>query len=490
MNKSLFSLLLTLCLCLRASVQAEETNIEEDLTLTNHTIQHVTGPLSYVATTGFLPLYGEEGKIAELFFIAYTKEGEKDRPITFFFPGGPGGAGTVESIFTFGPRRLQTATEGRTILPPYTLIDNPETLLDRTDLVFVDPINCGYSRSTDKAKLSQLYSVEGDIQTLGEFVRTYISYFDRWNCPKYLAGGSYGTFRCAGLSHYLLWHDLQVHGMILHGCAIEWSSLDSERDFALPDCLLIPTFAATAWYHKRLWPEKPLHEVLDFARRFAYEEYAPFMLQPSRLGKWEQEIFYKQLAEIIGLPVDTVKRYNGRINEKIFTSEFLAPERKKLGGLDTRYSGDISAIDVGCCYEDPSYSDSMGIEAAFKMYLRRELQTDDKLRPYIGFCYDALFNWRTSTYDSQGKPNFLQRLRRVMILNPHLKVFVGSGYYDCRTPFAATEYCFEHLDLPEQYHKNLQFAYYDAGHGFILDGPCLKQMRQDLDAFYSPSPTK
>lgn len=486
MNKNKPCLLFSLCLLFIPFLQAEEEKeSKKEFTLTNHTLQHSTGPIPYVATAGYLPLYGEEGKVADIFFIAYTKEGEEaNRPLTFFFPGGPGGAGTAEAICAFGPRRLETATEGRSILPPYKLIDNPETLLDQTDLVFIDPVNCGYSRTTEKAKLSYFYSVEGDIQSLGEFVRTYVSYFDRWNSPKYLSGGSYGTFRCAGLCHYLLWHDLQIHGLILHGCAIEWSSLDSERDFALPDCLLIPTFAATAWYHKRLWPEKPLEEVIDFARRFAYEEYAPYMLHPTRLGRLEQENFFQNLADLIGLPLSTIKRYNGRINEKIYTSEFFAPERKKLGGLDTRYSGDISMIDMGCCYEDPSYNDSMGIEAAFKMYLHRELEVENPLIPYVGFSYDALVNWRTGTYDSQGRPNFLQRLRRVMILNPHLQVFVGSGYYDCRTPFAATEYCFNHLDLPDSYRKNLHFAYYDAGHGFILDGPSLKKMRQDLNLLY------
>ncbi len=472
-----------------ASLFAEEENGNlSHFNITNHTMQLESGPLNYTAITGTLPLINDEGEItAEIFFIGYKKDGEQDRPVTFFFPGGPGGAATYKSIATFGPRRILTAGEGRTTLPPYKFIDNPETLLEFTDLVFVDPVNCGFSRATEHAELSYFYSVDGDINSLGEFVRTFVATFECWNCPKYLAGGSYGTPRCCGLALNLLHYDIVVSGVILHGCALDFSALQSERDRALGDLLLIPTFAATAWYHDRLWPEKSLSEVIDYARRFAYDEYAPVMLQPTRLSPFEKEAFYQRLSELIGLPIATIQRYNGRIDEMTYCSEFFAPERKRLGGKDTRYIGDVSFIDPDEDF-DPSYLDSLGIECAFNVYLQKELETSYPLNEYIGFSREALYNWRFSTYDSRGEPNLFQRLRLALTINPLLKVFVGSGYYDSRTPFAATEYTFDHLDLPISYKENLQFEYYEAGHGFILDYPSLKKIKQDLVRFYGKTP--
>ena len=464
----------------------DEEDISTELTVTNHTIQLESGPLAYVAMTGMCPIINEYGKQAELFFIAYTKEDEEDRPITFVFPGGPGAAGTIESILSFGPRRLLTAKEGRIILPPYKLIDNPETLLEYTDLVFVDPVNCGFSIADEKADFGYFYSVEGDIQTLGEFIHTYIDMSERWNSPIYLSGGSYGTLRCCGIAQNLFQYGIATHGIILNGCAFEFATNSSQRDRSLPDCLLIPTFAATAWYHKRLWHEKSLEEVVDYARRFAYDEYAPYMLQPSRLSYVEKLAFHEKMAELIGLSVSTVKRYNARINEVIYTQEFFGSERKVLGGLDSRYEGGISTIDPDKSH-DPSYLDSIGYGPAFNSYLQKELDTHFPFSKYVGFSNEALYFWNFVTLDSFGLPSFLQRLRHTLIINPLMKVFIGSGYYDCRTPFAATEYCFDHLDLSDSYRKNLQFEYYKAGHGFIFDYPSLKKWKADLTKFYKQS---
>lgn len=461
----------------------EEPPIDfSSLNISSHKIELPSGRLSYTAVTGMCPIFDKDGKAAELFFISYTKDDEEDRPITFVFPGGPGGAGTLESILTFGPRRLLTADEGRTIHPPYKFIDNPETILEYTDLVFVDPVGSGFSHMDEEADFHYFYSVEGDIQTLGEFVHTYLDISERWNSPVYLSGISYGTLRCCGLAYNLIQYGILVKGVILGGCSFEWSTQQSQRDQALPDCLLIPTFAATAWYHGRLWPEKKLEEVVDYARRFAYDDYAPVMLQPTRLSRVERESFEKKLAHLIGLPTDIVRRYNGRIDETIYTAEFFGSERKVLGGIDTRYSGDISTINPDHSH-DPSYNDSYGYVPALNYYLHKELDTHFPFTPYIAHS-NAIYYWDFGTYDSRGEPSFLQRIRQVLVVNPLMKIFVGSGYYDCRTPFGATEYCFDHLDLPERYRSNLQFEYYEAGHGFIFDHTSLKKWKKDLTKFY------
>ncbi|MBX7066789.1 MAG: hypothetical protein K1X28_06120 [Parachlamydiales bacterium] len=456
----------------------------DDVTITNHTIQLETGSLDYYAVTGHCPIFGSEGKEAEIFFIAYCKSTEEEnRPITFCFPGGPGGAGSIEALLTFGPRRLLTADEGRTIHPPYKIIDNQETLLEYTDLVFVDPVGCGFSRVTEEADLDYFFSVEGDLQTLGEFIHTYIDQSSRWNSPVYLSGGSYGTLRCCGLADNILQYGIAVKGIILDGCAFEFATIISERDKSIADCLFIPTCAATAWYHGRLWPEKSLDDVVEYARRFAYDTYAPYMLQPNRLSLLEKSILEKELAELIGLPLDTVRRYNGRINESIYTAEFFGAERKTLGRLDSRYVGDVAAINPNESH-DPSYLDSFGAKPAFCHYLQKELDTQFPYQVYVSFSPFILRHWNFGTFDAFGTPSFLQRLRHVLILNPQMKVFVGSGYYDCRTPFAATEYCFDHLDLPLSYRKNLTFEYYEAGHAFIFDYSSLKKWKKDLTKFY------
>lgn len=469
-----------LLICAGSILSAEE----EEFQTTAHEIELPGGTLSYQAVTGFIPLYLKEENVADIFFVAYLKEGEEDRPITFIFPGGPGGAGTHETLMGLGPRRLLTADEGRTILPPYRLIDNPQTLLEMTDLVYVDPVGCGYSQVLDEDYLSYFYSVEGDINSLGQFIHNFVSHFDKWNSPKYLAGGSYGSLRCCGLAYHLLKYDLQVHGMMIDGCAIEWSTLQSERDRFLPDGLLLPTFAATAWNYGRLWPEKTLLEVIDYARRFVFDSYLPALLQPSRLTPFQKNAFYRDLADLTGLSIETIRRYKGRIDETIFSKEFLAEERRVLGRLDTRYSSDFDSIAPEG--QDPSYKDSFGISAAFKSYLKQELKTDAPPN-YTIFSWNVIGQWQIGTYDSKGEPDFLQRLRRTMLYNPHMKVFLGMGYYDCRTPFAAAEYCFDHLDLAPSYKKNLQFEYYEAGHGFLLDYPSLVKLKHDLVRFFQPS---
>jgi carboxypeptidase C (cathepsin A) len=466
----------------------ESRNEKEDyemsrLTITNHKIDLLSGPLEYTAMTGMCPVYKMNEKLADLFFISYTKESEENRPITFVFPGGPGGAGTHASILDLGPRRLMTASEGRTILPPYKIIDNQETLLEYTDLVFVDPPGCGFSEFDEDVNPLYFYSVDTDIQTLSEFIQHYLDLEERWNSPVYLSGSSYGTLRCCGLSHYLLGSSIAVHGIILTGCAFEWSTLFTGRDKALPDAFLIPTFAATAWYHKRLWPEKSLQEVTDYARDFVYNEYAPQMLKPTRLNSHERALFEERLAELIGLPVQTVRRYSGRINEDIYTKEFFNPERKVLGALDTRYSSEIATIDPAHSF-DPSYLDNHGLDRAFHFYLQKELNTRLPSKKYVSFSNKILQNWNEKTYDSLSEVSLLQRLRSALIINPLMKVFIGSGYYDCRTPFAATEYCFEHLELPASFKDNLQFFYYEAGHGHMFDYPSLKKWKTDLLHFY------
>jgi carboxypeptidase C (cathepsin A) len=235
---------------------------------------------------------------------------------------------------------------------------------------------------------------------------------------------------------------------------------------------------------QRSFQDKPLEEVINTARRFMYEEYAPMMLQPNRYNMMEKFDLYQNLSSLIGLPLDTIRRYEGRIDEDIFTTEFFAVDRKVLGGVDSRYIGNVSSI-ASEYREDPSYQDLRpAFYPAFMNYLQNELDTTKEFK-YISFSPEAFAFWNWATFDSLTVPNFLQRLRRTLVDNPHLKVFIGSGYYDLRTPFAAMEYSIDHLELPLSYRKNFQIEYYPAGHGFIFHLPSLKKFKRDLHKFYA-----
>lgn len=484
----LFFLVTTLCLYSPSLIADTDIGHFFDMSISSHVL-HLPNkpPLEYSAFAGRFPILNNTNQpIMDLFFIAYIEDTQENKPITFVFPGGPGGSCGGEVLCTIGPKRLLTPQEGKALLPPYKIIDNQETLLPWTDLIFVDPVLSGLSRFTENATnedLSWALSVDGDIQILSRFIKIFLSYFERWNSPKYLSGTSYGTVRSAGIAEQLLCSDISVNGLILLGSALDLTLLQTQENNPLSDCLLIPTFAATAWYHKRLWPEKSISEVVEYARRFAYEIYAPVMLQPTRLNFYEQQGFYRQLAELIGLPADTVHRYTGRFDQFLYTTEFMGYERKVIGMLDTRYIGDLTTTQRQY-YEDPSYQDMQGVFCAFNDYLQKDLGVDAPLKTYISSNGVIKF-WDFSTYDSSSAPDLMQRIRRSLVYNPSMRVFAGSGYYDCRTPFTATEYAFEHLNLPPSYKKNCTFEYYEAGHGFVFDLNCLKKLHKDLIKFYT-----
>ncbi len=464
---------------------------EDSLTSTSHTIETADGTFDYTAVTGLLPQYDDAGqKLGEMFFTAYLKEDyDPTRPLTFVFNGGPGGSSLSMHIAGFGPRRLLYPEEGQGSKSPFHLIDNPQTILNLTDIVMVDPIGTGYSKTDNEAYESFAFGVEGDIVSFAEFIRVFCVQFDRWTSPKYLIGASYGTCRACGLAEDLMASSgIYLDGIILLGSALDMNTIFPQRDLYLSECLKIPTYAATAWYHGRTNHQKSLQETVDFARRFAMEDYAPAMAEPTRLTKIEQKAFYQQLAELIGLPETTIARYQGRITEEVYVTEFKAQERKVIGGIDSRYEGDISTVGHEY-FEDPSYRNFRPAFApAFMQYLQEELQTGSIINKYKNFSVEALYRWDWRMFDAgyqPTRPNFLQRLRRTLVANPTMQVFIGSGYYDIRTPFAAVEYSIDHLELPESYRSNFQFEYYEAGHGFIFDLASLEKLKVDLTQFYN-----
>ncbi|MDE3056138.1 MAG: hypothetical protein KGI80_05580 [Verrucomicrobiota bacterium] len=463
----------------------EELTLEPSVTEHSYSCGGVT--FDYQAVAGICPILAGTGeKIASFFYVAYfAKEGDsEERPITFIFPGGPGGSCAAEILSTVGPRRLQFPKEGKRLLPPYRIIDNPQTLLRETDLVFIDPAAVGYSKVHPTAEgliCSELFSTEGDIVALGQFIHNFLSNYERWNSPKYLAGISYGGFRSLGLAQHLLNYDISLHGLVLLSPVIDYATVLSQNNQFLADALFLPTCAATAWHYKRLWPDRPLTEVVEHAKRFCYDAYLPSLLQPKRLTASSRKTLYQEIAKLSGLDEEVIHRYSGRLCEEDYTKEFFLKERRRLGGLDTRYSSDWG--NRGEWEIDPSYQDMQGLASAFRHYLKKELNLFAPLMQYIIFNY---LPWDFRTYDSYAWPDFVQRLQRTLIYNPEMKLFVGCGYYDCRTPFSATEYCLDHLDIPASYRNNICMTYYPAGHGFVFDLPSLKKLQNDLRSFLAP----
>ncbi len=449
---------------------------------TFHLLQLDDQLLPYSATVGSLPASVKEGEAkGEIHYTAYMREGN-GRPLTFVFNGGPGSSSVWLHMGAFGPRRIVTPEEGQSATPPYELCDNGETLLDLTDLVFVDPIGTGLSRADSSETAQEFYDSFGDVHSIGDFIRDFLTVNRRWNSPLYLAGESYGTFRCCGLSDYLQSeHGIYPKGLILISCAIDFQTFLFDNDNFLPYSLYLPTYAATAWYHGRCRPDATLEEVVEEARKFAFDSYAPASWRPSRLSIKDRDTLYNQLAQLTGLPLNIIKREQGRIEEDTFLLEFFPDEKKVLGIYDTRVTGYYKNRQTHFGL-DPSITSIAGIfSGAFHHYMASEL---DFPVSYLLFSTDINLRWEFKSYAPFGYPNFMDALRNSFIANPDLKVFVGMGYFDAATPFATAEYSFDHLNLPEGSIHSVQKEYYEGGHMYYLNPSARKKFKQDLIRFY------
>lgn len=437
------------------------TSIFGEEKISTHSIKLGEETLTYTATV----------VSGEVSYIAYIKEGE-NRPITFAFNGGPGSSSVWLHMGSFGPRRIVAPEEGQTIAPPYNLIDNPETILDLTDIIFIDPMGTGLSKSETKEKEEEHYSIKGDITAVGKFIRDYLTTHRRWNSPKYIAGESYGAMRASGLAEYLQNEfGIYLNGLIFISAGIDYQTLIFDRDNSLPYFLFMPTYATTAWYHNRYKPEATLEDVAQEARDFVYETYASSIICRKC---HDPEAINSRVSEMTGLPLDLVRRYQGRIREDQFASDFFVDQHKVICPYDTRMAAYAHSL-----FQDPSGAMITGIfSGAFHDYLHRELECPNS---YTLFSYDVNGKWNYRDYNFWSYPNLMSGLRKVLIANPSLKLFVGCGYFDLATPFAATEYCFDHLDVPN---VSLQMEYYEGGHMYYLNPKARTKFKQDLIRFY------
>ena len=464
-------------------------DIRETQSVTHHELVLGGEKLAYTATAGTLLLRQEDGKKqASVFYVAYTKDGVRDpaaRPVTFSFNGGPGSSSVWLHLGALGPRRVDMGPEGFDATPPCKLVDNAESWLDLTDLVFIDPVTTGYSRAVPGESDAPYHGVEGDVQSVGDFIRLWTTREKRWPSPKFLAGESYGTTRAAALSAYLQHRQgMYLNGIVLVSAILNFQTAEFDTGNDLPCELYLPTYCATAFYHKRLAPElqRDLKSTLAECESFAQGEYALALRKGSGLSDAERGAIAAKLARYTGLSKEYVERTNLRIEIGRFCKELERSERKTVGRLDSRFEG----VDLDAAGErpegDPSLAAIQGpYTAAQNHYLRTELGYESDL------VYEILTG-RVHPWRFDGAENryldVAERLRAELAANPSLRVFVAAGYYDLATPYVAAHYTFDHLGMERLLRERITFGHYEAGHMMYVHGPSRAQLKQDVAAFY------
>jgi len=441
---------------------------EEKSSVTRHTLNLDGKSYPYTATAGTLLLKDDEGTVkASVFYIAYTLDGVKEpasRPVTFSFNGGPGAASLWVHLGAFGPKIVERNDEGMALPPPGRLIDNPYTLLDQTDLIFIDPVSTGFSRPAPGQDPKQFHGVKQDIESVAEFIRLWVTRNQRWASPKLVAGESYGTTRAAGLADYLEQrYGMMLNGVVLLSTILNWQDQDFHPGNDRPCFIHIPTYTATAWYHKKLAPElsKDLFKTLDEAQAFVLDEYGPALLQGDRLPDARRHELAAKVARYTGLTTDYVERTNLCVDIERFTKELLRDQGKTVGRLDTRFTGwDRDAAGEYTDFDPSSVSLDGPYAAAVNDYIRRELKFESDL------VYERL-SAKTRPWDWSFQNQYVDMaeiLRRAITRNPHLQVLMAAGVYDLATPFFDTYYTRDHLALPRELRGNVQIQLYEAGH--------------------------
>jgi len=430
------------------------------------------------------PAQPEAGKPkARIFFIAYTREdGDAGkRPITFAFNGGPGAASVWLHLGELGPRRVKLDEFAPNPGPPYSLVDNEQTWLTDTDLVFIDPVSTGYSRPAPGASAGEFHGFQEDIKSVGEFIRLYTTQNNRWLSPKFIVGESYGGTRAAGLCDYLQNEvSLYLDGVIIVSGLLNWQNIDFSPGNDIPYCLALPSFASAAWFYKKDAPEYQQRDVNDVRREaeeFAMQDYLLALAKGDQLPDAERLQFAGRLSKLIGLPVDYILRHHLRVSDYGFRQELLKSGGRAPGRFDSRYSGIV--YDPDGDLGDPSFVAIRGaFTAAINEYLRTELKFESDLP------YNTLTDVAPWSFDSENK--YLEvgsALGKAMSENPRLKVWVTTGYYDLAVPYYSTQYTLDHLHLEPAIRANLTFSKYESGHMIYTDQTALKAMRDDFGRF-------
>jgi carboxypeptidase C (cathepsin A) len=478
-----------------ADKDKEEYDVSEVAPIVTHHQVTLDGKLlKYTATAGRLPIKRGDGKIeAEMFFVAYTLDGQDagKRPLTFAFNGGPGSATIWLHMGALGPKHVVMQPNGFMPPPPFHIADNPSTLLDMSDVVFVDAISTGFSRAANAELSKKFLGVKGDIEAFSEFIRLYLTRNERWSSPLFLFGESYGTTRAAGIAGNLADQGISFNGITLLSTALSFQTLVDNKSNDQPYILLIPSFTMIAGYHKKLPPDlaQDVAKARQESVQWASTEYTQALARGDALSGEERQKAIDQMARYTGLSKEVIDQANLRIDVPKFTHYLLLDQKLRVGRLDGRFTGPDPDGLLDTPFYDPSESAIMGpYTSVFNNYVRTELgyKTD---MPYQVFPSDQNFfenawNWGSAV---NGFPDTATALRQAVIKNPYLKVLVMEGFYDLATPFYAADYTINHLSLSPEYRKNISFATYEAGHMVYLPTDGLKKLKSDEAGFMDKS---
>jgi carboxypeptidase C (cathepsin A) len=465
----------------------------EKVTTTKHTVTIDGKSIPYTANAGTMVVRDENGKPnGTVFYISYTRDQEDAarRPVTFFFIGGPGSASIWLSMGIMSPRHPEMGPAGTQPAPPYNLVDNPYSPLDVTDLVQVDAMMTGYSRPAPGVSPTEFTGASNDIRMFGQFIRNYLDKYDRWASPKYLYGESYGTFRSAGLASELQDNEgVELNGVMLLGTVLDFQNIQPSPTNDLAYMCYLPTYTATAWYHKKLpadLQKLSLAQVVQQSRDFTFGNYLAALAKGNTLSDAERSAVAQQVARLTGVSPQYVMNTNLRIDPGTFRTELLRGERKTVGRYDSRMTGlNGNAASTRQDYDPSDVAPTGAFMAGFMRYLHGDLDYTSDLQYYMG---GRAGRWDYSGLGGGGNlgsgyPTESESLREAMAKDPYLHVMVGAGYYDMATPFANAEYTFNHMGFDKTYRDRVEFKYYESGHMAYLNQESAKQLKADIAKF-------
>ena len=468
---------------------------KEETSVTEHSTKIGGQTIAYKATAATTLLKNEKGEpTALLYSTAYTRTDVKElsqRPLAFLYNGGPGAASVWVHMGAYGPRRVAAVDVGGAVAPPYKIVDNGESLLDRADLVFIDPVGTGFSHAAGKAQDKDFWGVDQDMKSLAQFIHIYVSRNNRWNSPKFLIGESYGTFRSAALGNYLQSHEgIYLNGIVLMSSVLNLGTISFNPGEDMTYVFYVPSYAASAWYQKTLQdrPEN-LETFLKEARHFASTEYAATLMKGDQLGSAEKSEMAKKLARFTGLSEDFLIKANLRVNLPQFMKELQRSKGLTTGRFDARYSGPTYDMLGEYAEYDPQDASTTGaFVAALNSYMRDELKFGQD-KTYLPGSDEAGSQWDWKhhgpgdNFGFPGSPNVEGDLIQALLTNPRLQVEVENGLYDLATPFYATEYTMDHLLLPEKLRGNIHMQYYGAGHMMYVRDEDRTKLKNNVASF-------
>lgn len=490
---------LALVFCLAAAPAQEDKKKEDDKKpaaevpdpVTKEDSVTIAGKkISYRVTAAKLQLKKNDGDPrASIFHISYERTGKDidatKRPVLFAFNGGPGSSSVWLHLGALGPKLVPTTADGtKALAPPYQVTKNPHSILDVADLVFIDPVSTGYSRVEKDAKSSEFHGLEGDIESVGDFIRRWISEHDRWASPKFILGESYGGIRAAGLAAHLQdRYGMHLNGVVLLSSLLDFRTLQGNQGDSLVNVVYLPAFVATAHYHGKI--EGDRDDLLAKTKAFSEKSYHPALARGSELPADEKAALAAELSSLTGIPATLWEESNLRLSPSRFRKELLRDEELVLGRFDARVAWPAESPASDHPRYDPSYSVAYGaFSTAMLDYLTRELGWEED-HPY------EILTGKVRPWDwgyENRIVNVTDRLTMAMRENPSLRVLVQCGHTDLATPPAGIEHSFRHVfSLPAERRESIEFTYYDAGHMFYLNEPDHAKMRKDLVDFITAS---